>query len=112
MSAFPPPAAHQNFERLQQQADEAWQPGKIRLNGIEYDVAVLRGPLDWQPRADGGGTVRIQKLYVDLSKNDHPQRPEQTKLITHEGVEFKIADVDGDNATDLTWSITAVRFPQ
>ncbi len=105
-------AATTEAKQWRQDALEDANPQVVTIGGASLECEAHLSALEWQPRSDGGGMVRIQRLYVNLAKAKLPARPAKETVITHDGVEFKLSEIGGDNATDVAWHITAVRFPK
>jgi hypothetical protein len=80
----------------------------VTIGGKFYKCAVERNPRDWLPT--DGGTTRGQRIRVDIFKSVLPSPPAQKTLVTHEGVDFKVSSIGGDNATDVAWVLRCVRW--
>lgn len=108
MPSLPPASAYRRARQLHQAALEAQRPSGITINGVFYACAVELGAVEWIPT--NGGSARGQKLRADILKTTLATPPSQKTVVTHEQVDFKVQDIGGQNAGDVSWVIHAVRW--
>ena len=84
------------------------KPGVVTISGKRYTGRVDRDPRDWLP-SDGGAT-RGQRMVARILKSAMDSPPAQKALVTHDGVQFKVSSIGGDNATDVAWVLRCVRW--
>lgn len=99
----------QTFRRTAQNAREDLRGGQVTIAGREYAAAIHLGPVEFLPQPDGG-TARGQRLRADIFKTKLTTPPVQKTAISHEGVEFKVAEVGGRNTGDVAWVIRGIRW--
>lgn len=85
------------------------QPGKLTIGGREYAGRVELGPKTFLPLADGGA-ARGQRLAARILKSALPTPPAEKTVVTHNGVEFKVSEIGGENSTEVAWLIRALRW--
>lgn len=108
MPSFPPVSAFTAARTRHQEALQAQRPSGVTISGKFYAGAAELGPLEWMPT--DGGTARGQRLTAHVLKSRLATPPGQKTLVTHEGVEFKVSEIGGRNATDVAWVLRCVRW--
>ena len=49
-------------------------------------------------------------MVARILKSAMDSPPAQKALVTHDGVQFKVSSIGGDNATDVAWVLRCVRW--
>lgn len=80
----------------------------MTINSKFHACAAELGPVEWLPVE--GGTARGQRLTASIFKTVLKTPPGQKTLVHHEGVEFKVSEIGGRNATDVAWVLKCVRW--
>lgn len=80
----------------------------LTIGGKRYAAAVELGSVQFMPT--DGGSARGQPLTARVLKSLLKSPPAQKSLVTHDGVEFKVQEIGGRNATDVAWVLRCVRW--
>lgn len=95
----------------QQKAMESHYPGTITIGSTPYAGAVQIGGVEQRQNASGHGFIPVQTLSVSILKSRLPTAPASRSMISCNGHDWRIDQVAGDDACEVAWQITAVRFP-
>lgn len=105
---LPSPAAKRKALLMHEAALHNDEPGTITISGARYAAAVDLGQVEFLPV--DGGSKRGQRLTAHVLKSRLDAAPGQKTLVTHGGVEFKLQECGGRNATDVAWVLRCVRW--
>lgn len=108
MSSFPPPSAFKAAHALHEAALRAQRPSEVMIGSKRYAAAAELGPVEFLPT--DGGSARGQRLTARVMKSALATPPAQKTLLIHDGVEFKVSEIGGRNASNVAWVIRAVRW--
>lgn len=103
------------FEQAAQKAAERVYPGRVRIDGVEYDVALYYGPIERRLASeDGGGSYFEQGMFFDLSKDRLEIAPATGAVIEDLSSEemWIIESVDGHGLTDAAWLVGCIKHPE
>lgn len=94
-----------------QKSLEAHYPGTITIGGTSYACAVQIGGVEQRQSSTGSGFTPVQILSASVLKSRLPTAPASRSMITSNGQTWRVDQVAGDDACEVAWQITAVRFP-
>lgn len=103
--------AHKAGKTRHQKAMEAHYPGTITIGGTAYAGAVQIGGVEQRQSANGSGFTPVQILSASVFKSLLPTPPASRSMITVNAQDWRVDQVAGDDACEVAWQITAVRFP-
>ena len=95
-----------------QKAMETMYPGKLTIGSTEYKAAVQIGAVEQRQSSTGSGFTPVQLLSASCLKSLLPTPPISRSMITCNGHDWRVDQVAGDDACEVAWHITAIRFPK
>lgn len=87
-------------------------PGFVKIGSATYEASMTSGGISEQPAADGTGFRLVQTLNFSILKSLLATPPAIGAEITAEGKTWKIENISGHDAIDVSWQFTALRFPK
>lgn len=82
---------------------------RVTIGSRTYDAAVLRDPLRHAPAEDGSGWEKVQNITLSILKTHMPTQPAERTAATIDGVTYLITQIDGQEAVNQAWMISAQR---
>ena len=100
------------FDQRAAATGRALWPGSIRMGGVTYQVALVRGTVMVQfADGDGAGVREVSGVQIELAKSAHPTEPAPDTVFADLGDGgrlYKIHRIGGRMATDSVWTIEGV----
>lgn len=106
---FPPRPVLDDARARHQIVIGGLRPGTITIGGVEIDGAVAIGGETFAlgPR----GTTRVQSFEALLEKCKVGATPSQGDLVMLAGLGYKIDEVYGHEASEISWHLRGSRTP-
>jgi len=85
--------------------------GRVTIAGKTYDAAVVIGAMEPEMRADGAGTILVQRGTVSIRKSLLQSAPTRGTVVTYDGKDYSMVGVSGESLPSTAWSIQIQRLP-
>ena len=89
--------------------DHALDAGRIILDGVPYECAVIVGRIRPQFNERTLLNESVQDLTIALPKALRPSAPDDRSRLVHDSNDYTIRAIGGQSPTDLAWVLNARR---